>query len=359
MLKLYQQIRTLILLINLGLVLGVALILSFTSNIQVIFFQKNISFSFISNIAVICVLLLLIMAACLPLTKKMSLTFLSIFSLVVTTIFTLYNLFTFYNWFNLNVEGVLHYRFITIIKTASLEAKISQYNLLLTQNLDLLLQTNKNNIPMVSFLKNYFIVTEPSALLLSKTLFVQINDLVNSNIDQALNAYKALINKKIPEINNPWNVKKICLYSIIGLFTLVGVYYLGQLSWAKYIKQSLEISKNEATLNAEGAKNMASVITDIKTLSESIVTIGSNTKLLKETVELLPDAHHTQQIITTVNAINTLLSTIIQPCMRSYYTYMAHINSHAALMMFSSLTEEQKEFISLPKKLILTYANKP
>jgi len=167
----------------------------------------------------------------------------------VITIFIIYTTYSLFVWYTSNVEGIFSYRFLVLTKKASLEDKISFYNLLVSQMIDAL-RVNDNSLAA-------FLEKAPSiynAPKLNITPYHDIPALVEQTImAETINYKKMIANVKATNVHNgnsiyPITFKTVALWFSVGLLAIGVVYCLYSMDSLKgMLKKSLELQQDTQT----------------------------------------------------------------------------------------------------------------
>lgn len=170
-----NDIRKYLCILNVILVAAISCLLLFTPNIKIYISNTDVSKSIVSVILIIFMILL----AFLPL--KRNTTMLSIISLSLLTIGSIHSIYELIIWLNATIEGSYYYRFFTIIKTATLENKLTLYHQLIKEALSVI-SLNPDNMHLVQFLEKSPIIMEPYTTVINYTPYQDLKYLVTKTL---------------------------------------------------------------------------------------------------------------------------------------------------------------------------------
>jgi|ERR1700754_3672471 len=272
----YQIIRKYILIFNLFLVLLTSSLLLLSDNITILILNGYIN---ASNIMLTLFLMIIVLLSLIPLNKKSSLNILSLASLIITTGIIIITAIKLYQWFFLTLEGPINFKFITFIKTASFDTKMTYYNQLLNDKLIIIKQNNNH---MALFLEKVPFIINPSYHTIMNTPLTDIHTLVAANIDNGIVDYNNMVAQSY---SSKWSKKKIAIYTLGVILVLGIVYYMGQNSLSTVLDKKIKLHIASETQSMITENVLQEALNKTAKLSENLNVALKEIKILKNDQE--------------------------------------------------------------------------
>lgn len=175
-----------------------------------------------SSTMILLLLLLLIATSLVPFFKgPIVINLLSGMSLLVLCLMVFYKAYYRIYWNFLTTEGNLNVAFFTIVKTASLETKINQYNVLLIDSLQSL---SINNLQAAEYIMKLSHITNPNSSIILKYSLQDLSSLVNENVLKGINQYQESMAVKETSLTR-WSWKKTMIVSLVAVIAIGGIIY--------------------------------------------------------------------------------------------------------------------------------------
>jgi hypothetical protein len=272
-----------------------------------------------------------------------------IFNFFVTLVI-LYTTYTLCIWYTTNVEGTFSYRFLVLTKKASLDDKLSLYNLMVSQIIDALRATDNSLATFLEKAPSIYNTTK-----LSVTAYKDIPILVEQTIMFETANYKKMISNITATTKthsySPINFWTLTKWVFVGVATIAVVYCLYSVnSLGDSLKKGLEIQKHTQTEMIEALQTIRSDAilnagTDKNLASLSGILLYMNDQLHYLTVKVTNLSTFQERAVHLINAV-------IRPSIQATFVGIKDIKKETANTILSSLNEEQRRFITATSSII-------